>query len=224
MMAKPAVRELEQERLREIGRKVRRRLAANKAVHRIPVDQAELWAVGEFLDPLECGRLMAIIDLVAEPSTTYDHDDRGGFRTSYSSDLDPKDPFIRGVETRIDRLLGIDPSFGEILQGQRYHVGQAFSPHTDWFPWTSEAWVKEQAHGGQRSFTAMAYLNAVEEGGETDFPNLDIAMTPNPGVLLIWNNADESGTPSRWTFHAGNPVIRGVKYIFTKWYRIGPWR
>ena len=52
------VQEREQERFREMGRKVRRRLAANKAVQRIPLDQAELWAVGEFLDPLECGRLL----------------------------------------------------------------------------------------------------------------------------------------------------------------------
>jgi len=213
----------ERERLRQTGRKVRKRLAANKAVQPIAVDRAELWAVSQFFDPLECGRLMAIIDEVARPSTTYDHDIVGGFRTSYTGDVERTDPFIRKLNSRIDDLLGIDPTFGEVIQGQRYNAGQEFKPHTDWFPRTSAAWVREQQHGGQRAFTAMAYLNAVEEGGETDFPELDIAIVPRPGTLLVWNNADQSGLPNPLTLHAGNPVIRGVKYIITKWYRSQPW-
>ena len=57
----------EQERLRRIGRKVRKRLAANPAVRRIEVDKVELWVVPRFFDPVECGRLMVQIDAVAQP-------------------------------------------------------------------------------------------------------------------------------------------------------------
>jgi prolyl 4-hydroxylase len=210
-------------RLRLIGRKVRKRLAAEKSVRKIAVDKAELWALAGFLDALECGRLISIIDKVAEPSKAYEVDYSSGIRTSYSSDLDPRDPFIRMLERRIDALLGFDPANGETLQGQRYDTGQEFKPHTDWFVTDSAAWEQERDHGRQRSFTAMAYLNDVAEGGETDFPNLGIAVAPRAGTLLIWNNADEEGVPSSWVVHAGNPVMRGKKYVITKWYRCEQW-
>jgi prolyl 4-hydroxylase len=213
----------DRDNLKRIGRKVRRRLAANKDVRRIGVDKAEMWAVARFLDPVECGRLMALIDAVAVPSAAYELDYSTGYRTSYSGNLDPFDPLVRGIQARIDDLLGLERSHGETLQGQRYTVGQEFRPHNDWFPANSPSWEVEQRHGGQRSITAMAYLNTVEEGGATDFPRLGIAIEPRPGTLLIWNNADENGTPNPWTIHAGNPVTRGSKYVVTKWYRCGRW-
>lgn len=202
-----------------IGRKVRTRLKANPAVLRIGVDKAEIWAVENFLDAIECGRLITLIDQVARPSESHAAGDDLHVRTSYSGDLDPHDPFVRKLQGRIDDLLGLPHRTGEALQGQRYTPGQHFKPHIDWFPPTSPGWEKERAHGGQRALTVMAYLSAVEQGGETDFPELDIAIRPNPGTLLIWNNADEKGRPNPWTVHSGNPVIRGTKYIVTKWYR-----
>jgi len=213
----------DRDQLRRIGRKVRRRLAADEAVRRIAVDKAELWAVAKFFDPVECGRLMAMIDIVAQPSKAYEVDYATGYRTSYSGNLDPFDPLVGRLQQRIDALLGIDHGHGETLQGQRYTAGQEFRPHNDWFSANTPAWEAEQARGGQRAFTAMAYLNEVEEGGETDFPRLGIAVRPRAGTLLVWNNADENGAPNPWTLHAGNPVTRGVKYVVTKWYRCGRW-
>jgi prolyl 4-hydroxylase len=107
------------------------------------------------------------------------------------------------------------------VQGQRYMVGQQFQPHTDWFP--GPYYEPEEDRGGQRSITAMAYLNRVEEGGSTFFPRLGINVEPRPGALLIWNNADEDGTPNPFTIHAGSPVVKGVKYVITKWYRTRRW-
>ena len=213
----------DKERLRRIGRRVRRRLAANKAVKRIAVDKAELWAVPRFFDTIECGRLMAMIDAVAKPSLAYDVDYSAGYRTSYSGNVNPFDPFVRVLQKRIDDLLGIDPAWGETIQGQRYQQGQQFRPHFDWFTPYSQIWQLEHPRGGQRAFTAMAYLNTVEEGGQTTFTQLRVSIPPRPGTLLIWNNADEEGQPNPWTIHAGSPVTRGTKYIITKWYRCGKW-
>src|SRR5690606_6239456 len=151
-------------------RKVRERLAANERAYRIPTDKAELWAVGDFFDALECGRLISMIDAVAEPSRAFDAEYSSGYRTSYSGDVDPHDPFVRKLQRRIDDLLGIDPTYGETIQGQRYMEGQQFQAHTDWFPANTPYWEQEKARGGQRSITAMAYLNHVEEGGATSFP------------------------------------------------------
>lgn len=211
----------DQKRLRLIGRKVRERLAANPDVYKLPTDKAEIFAIGDFIAPDERERLMAMIDAVAVPSRAFDADYGSGYRTSYSGDVDPHDPFIIKLQRRIDDLLGINPAYGETIQGQRYLPGQEFQPHTDWFPGTYLE--QEQTRGGQRSVTAMAFLNPVEEGGTTDFPSIGMRIEPRPGALLIWNNADEDGVPNPWTLHAGRPVIRGVKYIITKWYRTRNW-
>lgn len=213
----------DKDRLQRVGRKVRDRLAANPEVYKLPTDKAEIFAVGEFLTADECGRLMAMIDAVAVPSRAFDADYSSGHRTSYSGDVDPHDPFIIKLQRRIDDLLGIDPKFGETIQGQRYLPGQQFKPHTDWFPVNTTYWEQERGRGGQRAFTAMAFLNPVEEGGATEFPSLGISIEPQAGALLIWNNADEDGVPNPWTLHAGRPVVRGVKYIITKWYRSKAW-
>lgn len=213
----------DRDKLKRLGRKVRRRLAGNKAVQRLDTDKAELWAVPRFFDPIECGQLMAMIDAVAQPSKAYQVDYATGYRTSYSGNLDPFDPVVKSLQGRIDALLGIDHAQGETLQGQRYTAGQEFRAHHDWFTASSAAWQVEEGRGGQRAFTAMAYLNPVEGGGETDFPQLGMAVRPLPGLLLIWNNADADGVPNPATLHAGNPVTRGSKYIVTKWYRCGHW-
>ena len=210
-------------RLARIGRKVRERLAENREVYKIPAEKAELWAVGDFFTPDECTRLMAIVDAVAQPSRAFDAAYDSGYRTSYSGDVDPHDPFIKKLQRRIDDLLGITPEYGETIQGQRYLPGQQFQAHTDWFPGNTDYWETEKTRGGQRSFTAMAYLNPVEEGGATVFPRLKLGIEPRPGVLLIWNNADPEGVPNPWTIHAGTPVVKGAKYIVTKWYRCRPW-
>jgi prolyl 4-hydroxylase len=138
--------------------------------------------------------------------------------------MNPRDPFVRKIQKRIDNLLGIESALGERMEGQRYEVGQEFKPHSDWFPPGSQTAQREQLLGGQRAFTAMAYLNQVEAGGETDFPHLDMAIRPLPGMLLVWNNADENGLPNPWTIHGGNPVTRGIKYVVTKWYRTRRWK
>ncbi len=213
----------DQMRLRKLGRKVRERLGDLPEVYRIPTDKAELFAVGEFFSPEECDRLMAMIDAVAQPSRAFDAAYESGYRTSYSGDVDPHDPFVRKIQRRIDDLLGFDPAYGETIQGQRYLPGQEFQPHTDWFPGGTAYWEQEKDRGGQRSITAMAYLNPVEEGGATAFPRLGLSVDPKPGALLIWNNADTDGTPNPFTIHAGTPVVRGVKYIITKWYRSRRW-
>ena len=222
MLAAPADNP-DKQRLRRLGRKVRERLSDLPEAYRIPADKAELFAVGDFFTPEECGRLMAMIDAVAQPSRAYDASYDSGYRTSYSGDVDPHDPFVRKLQRRLDDLLGIDPSYGETIQGQRYLPGQQFQAHCDWFPGDTAYWEEEKRTGGQRSITAMAYLNAVEEGGATAFPHLGVSIEPTPGALLIWNNADPEGNPNPWTIHAGMPVVRGVKYIITKWYRSRRW-
>ncbi len=209
--------------LRKVGAAVRERLAKHPQVYQVPTDKAEIFAFGDFLTPRECSKLIEQIDEVAKPSVVFDLDYSSGYRTSYSGDVDPYNSLIQRINRRIDDLMGIDPSFGETIQGQRYMPGQQFQPHHDWFHPGTSYWDLEMGRGGQRSFTAMAFLNEVEAGGTTDFTDIGISIEPKPGVLLIWNNADPEGVPNPWTIHAGRPVEAGVKYVITKWYRTQRW-
>lgn len=205
------------------GQVVRKRLAETPEVERIPAEAAEIFGVRDFLSAEECARLVTLIDRVAKPSELFEESQKREFRTSYSGNIDPADPLVAAVEARIDNLLGLPHAFGETVQGQRYQPGQEFRAHMDWFSTREPYWKEQSRLGGQRCFTAMAYLNTVEEGGSTDFPNIGLSIPPQRGALLIWNNARVDGTPNDMTLHAGTPVIRGTKYIITKWYRTRRW-
>ncbi|MDC8755014.1 2OG-Fe(II) oxygenase [Erythrobacter sp. sf7] len=214
----------DQQALARVGATVRERLAGDPGIYKVENPLAELFAVGDFLSPTECEKLCTMIDEVARPSSLHELDYASGFRTSYSGDLDPYDSFVKSISRRIDDLLGLDPAIGEAIQGQRYLPGQQFQPHNDWFYTSEKYWQLEEARGGQRSWTAMAYLNDVAEGGETHFTEIGIKIRPKPGVLLLWNNALPDGRPNEGTMHAGTPVVKGAKYVITKWYRTRQWR
>jgi prolyl 4-hydroxylase len=209
--------------LARIGAKVRARLEADESVFKFPTDGAEIYAVANYFTPQECSRLRGLIDATAEPSKLFDNPYESGFRTSYSGNLSRADPFVQMVERKIDDLLGIPSENAETVQGQRYAPGQEFKPHQDYFHTSQPYWPDVRKRGGQRSWTAMAYLNQVEEGGATEFPKLELSIPPQPGVLLIWNNMYADGTPNVDTLHAGRPVVKGTKYIITKWYRARKW-
>jgi len=209
--------------LAKCGERVGARLAADPGGYRVQTDRAEIWAFPEFLSPSECDRFIAMIDAVAVPSSVFDLAYADGYRTSYSGDVDRGDPFVRMIERRIDDLLGMDPAFGETVQGQRYTAGQEFQPHYDWFWTLAKYWPEEERKGGQRSWTAMAYLSEVEDGGRTEFNRIGVSVPPQRGLLLVWNNASPDGSPNWDTMHAARPVVSGTKYVITKWYRTRAW-
>jgi len=210
--------------LAALGERVRKRLSGDPSVYRFPVESAEIYAVGDFISPSECDHLIGLIDCVAKPSELLDPQGRTEYRTSYSGDVDQSDSVVMMIERRLSDLTGIDLRWGETVQGQRYLQGQEFREHCDWFDPATEYWVGEVATGGQRSWTMMAYLNDVEEGGETKFTRIGVGVMPQRGALLLWNNATPEGLPNHHTMHAALPVTRGTKYVVTKWFRTRNWQ
>jgi prolyl 4-hydroxylase len=209
--------------LAAMGAAVLKRIEANSDFYRLPAEKADIFALGGFMSESECARMRGLIDQVAKPSQAFSISYSSAFRTSYSGDVDPWDPFVRKIQRRFDDLLGIPGEYGETIQGQRYLPGQEFRSHCDWFHTEADYWDKEAARGGQRSWTAMVFLNDVEEGGMTDFKALGFSIQPTTGVLLTWNNANPKGEVNKWTLHAATPVVKGSKYIITKWYRTRKW-
>lgn len=220
---------LNRKQLARIGQEVGARLDGNPRAQRVAFDDVtvpmQVYYYQDFLSPAECRDLITMIDSDAVPSELYrsGQDDEADFRTSYSCNLDRWHPDVQRIDDRICALTGIDPRHGETLQGQRYAVGQQFKPHHDFFHTDQPYWPKERAAGGQRSWTAMVFLNQPDGGGETEFPQLSFKVMPRTGMLLIWNNMLPDGTPNLYLLHSGNPVTAGTKYIVTKWFRRGFW-
>ncbi len=210
-------------KLAKIGAHVTKRLDANEHIHKIENDDVQLYVYLDFLNPGDCKLLIDKINADAQPSSLYKGTEQAGFRTSYSCNLSRWEPDIKRIEKRMSDVMGIDNSFAETMQGQRYAVGQEFKPHQDFFHPAQEYWQKEGPSGGQRSWTAMIFLNLPEEGGETEFPKIGIGIRPQPGMMLIWNNVNADGTLNYSTLHAGTPVAKGTKHVITKWYRQNNW-
>ncbi len=176
----------------------------------------------DFLDHTLCAALIERIERQRRPSTIADDTGIASFRTSETCDLDPSDPAAAEVDSRISALLGLDPSLGELIQGQRYAPGQEFRAHTDTFNPGGYDFYVHTSHGGQRTWTAMIYLNEPEEGGATRFKTIGKTIRPEQGKLLAWNNLLADGSPNPATLHQGMKVRRGAKYIITKWFRERP--
>jgi prolyl 4-hydroxylase len=194
-------------------------LSRAAGVQRVPTRDLELFIVRHFLDPADCSALIGRIDAQRRPSTIADDTGIAHFRTSETCDLDSTDPVVADVERRISELLGLPLDLGEPLQGQRYAPGQEFRPHTDTFNPGGYDFLIHTERGGQRSWTAMIYLNEPDEGGATRFKTIGKTIQPETGKLLTWNNLLPDGTPNPATLHQGMKVRRGTKYVLTKWFR-----
>lgn len=207
----------------EIAARVSGKLRRNPMVSTIANEKMEIFVRHGFLTPAECTAMMAKIDADSVPSKLFSGRKKDGFRTSSSCNLDPTDPLVVKLTARIDALTGFATELGETLQGQRYAETQQYKAHCDYFPGNVSYWPDMRDAGGQRCWTAMIYLNATQEGGETHFVHAGFMVPPRAGTVLVWNNMRPDGAPNVETLHAALPVTSGVKYVLTKWYRERPW-
>lgn len=199
------------------------RMAAQPSVQRFPSRDLTLFIQRSFLTHAQCQEIIGRIDAQRRPSTIADANGDSYFRTSETCDLDPTDPFIASIDWLIAEYAGIDPTFGEPLQGQRYDVGQEFKVHTDYFEPNGQDFARYCSVAGNRTWTFMVYLNDTQAGGATRFTKVGKTIQPEAGKLLAWDNRKPDGTLNPATIHHGMKVRSGVKYVITKWYRERPW-
>jgi prolyl 4-hydroxylase len=199
------------------------RIAAHPAARTVPSKAIQQFLIPAFLTRAECDALIARIDVAVRPSTITDDNGDPGFRTSETGDVDHDDPFVAAIDAKLCDLTGIDPAYGEPLQGQRYEVGQEFKAHTDYFEPTGIDYAEHTTVSGQRTWTVMAYLNSVEAGGGTRFLSTGKIIQPEPGKIVAWSSLTPEGAVNPHTLHHAMKVRRGRKYVITKWYRERPW-
>ncbi len=203
---------------------VTQQLTTHRGIQRVPTSKAEVFQLRRFVPPELCAALIALTDQGRRPSTIADDNGDAYFRTSETCDLAADEPAVAQIEAMITQLSGIDPAYGEPLQGQRYDVGQEFKAHTDYFAPGGRDFARFCTLSGQRTWTFMIYCNDVTAGGATRFKELDKTFQPEAGKLLFWNNRLPDGGVNYATLHHGMKVRKGVKYVITKWYREQEWR
>ncbi|MEM9100486.1 MAG: 2OG-Fe(II) oxygenase [Pseudomonadota bacterium] len=185
--------------------------------------------VDGFLPAASCSELIALAQgrtRRAEAGTDEAVLEISDERTNSAFDVAPSaEPAVAAVMQRLAQVLRLPMGHGEGLSILHYRPGEEFTPHVDgiWSGAAEEVRAAFEADGGQRLFTAMVYLNAVEAGGGTAFPELDLSVDPAPGRLLIFANTqagERDVTPL--SIHAGLPVHAGEKWAAVSWWRERP--
>lgn len=179
--------------------------------------------------PMDCVHAIELARGYLRPSETVDSRTgriiRNDYRSSSSSQLQSfqEDPWIVWLQRRLCALFDAPLSRAEPLSVLHYAPGQQYLPHQDYLP--PNALVSDEGRrSGQRVQTVFVYLNDVESGGETDFPDLGVRIAPKRGRAVLFRNLLPDGQPDVRTRHAGLPVETGEKWLATLWIRERPIR
>jgi prolyl 4-hydroxylase len=120
---------------------------------------------------------------------------------------------ITKIEQRISSIMNIPIEHGDGIQILKYTPGQEYKAHFDYFTSTS----KETKNN--RISTLVMYLNDVEHGGETFFPNLNFSVSPQKGMAVYFEYFYNNKNVNELTLHGGAPVITGEKWVASQWMR-----
>ena len=126
---------------------------------------------------------------------------------------------IQRIERRISELVQHPVERGEPLQILHYQPGGEYKPHFDYFDPAQPGNEVVLKHGGQRVATLVMYLNDVQAGGSTVFPEVGLDVLPRRGNAVYFAYTTEQGQLDARSLHGGNPVSEGEKWIATKWFR-----
>lgn len=172
----------------------------------------------------ECDQLIALSHGKMQQSKVVDevtgqetlHDERTSLGTFFRF---CETDFIAMLDRRIAEVMHWPAENGEGLQILNYKPGGEYKPHFDYFPYDQAGSKRHLAVGGQRVSTLVIYLNDVDQGGETDFPEIGLSVVPKKGSGVYFEYCNSKGEIDPQTLHAGLPVVKGEKWIATKWMR-----
>ena len=171
----------------------------------------------------ECSWLIERAKARLKPATIIASDgtqalDPGRSNTGTEFQVLDMDVVLEVVRARIAAATKLPVPLFEWTQVLRYEVGQEFKPHHDFLDPGNLAY-SDQARFGQRIATFLIYLNEEFEGGETDFPKVEIRYRGRVGDAIFFANVDGAGKPDPLTLHAGLPPTSGEKWILSQWIR-----
>lgn len=172
----------------------------------------------------ECEQLIALARPRLVRSTVVDpvtgRNIVAGHRSSDGMFFRPREtPLIARIEDRIAELTGFPAENGEGLQMLHYEVGAESTPHVDYLVPGNDANLESIARSGQRVGTMLMYLNDVERGGETLFPQIGCSVVPRRGQAFYFEYGNGTGRSDPASLHASAALRAGEKWVATKWIR-----
>lgn len=125
------------------------------------------------------------------------------------------DTFAIPIVNKLSELFNIDlDRFENTIQIFRNIEGDFVMPHHDSISNVSEDKKTAKQHTiGNRNKTFIIYLNNDYTGGETVFPEWNVTIAPQPGLLLLFDTVKD-GNFIYNSLHYSHPVEEGEKYIF----------
>ncbi len=188
------------------------------------IAQPALAVLADVLSPDECREIIALgrdrlrASTVMDPGTGRDR--VAAHRSSEGMFFRPEEtPFVARLERRVAELMNCPLRNGEGFQLLHYHPGAGSAPHFDFLTPGTVANAASLARSGQRVSSLVIYLNDVERGGETVFPEIGLAVTPRQGHAVHFEYANSRGAVDLKSVHAAAPVEAGEKWVLTKWMR-----
>jgi prolyl 4-hydroxylase len=139
-------------------------------------------------------------------------------RISYTAQLygpEHKNEVIFPLMQRAAMLTGVPYTHLEAVYVTRYTEGGLYNEHIDY----------GKEFKVDRLYTVLLYLNTVpdEQGGETVFPRLKVALQPQVGRAVTWTNKNPDGSGHLEYSHAALPVKKGgEKWVIQFWMRRYP--
>jgi len=189
--------------------------------------QPEIVELSAILSPMECSYLVVLSLPYLQPSKVISFSGVGKStegRTSFGTSF-PKyrrDFVVINVIKKLCKVAGISIQHTENLVLLKYGEGDQYRVHADYFNDELEGHRQFMGPAGQRVKTIVCYLNTVEQGGGTEFPNLDLRVKAIAGNAVMFENAKMNGEVYVDSRHAGLPVLKGSKWIVTLWFRQNP--
>jgi len=121
-----------------------------------------------------------------------------------------EDLIVQAINRCIAAATGTQAGWGEPLNILKYTPGQQYKPHHD---------GTGSDNVSVRTLTALIWLNDQFEGGETDFPKINVRVRGAVGDMLVFKNVCDNGEFDERMIHAGLPVTQGVKWMASRWIR-----
>ncbi len=130
-----------------------------------------------------------------------------------------EDALISRLDRRMSEIMNLPVENGEGFQVLYYPTGGVNTPHFDFLQPSNPANQASITRSGQRVSTLIAYLNDVDEGGETVFPATGWSVAPILGSAVYFEYCNRLGQVDPRSVHGSNAVTRGEKWVLTKWMR-----